>query len=33
MHKNISFSADVGYTAAIDLKDKAGLAVKITSDG
>jgi len=33
MHKNISFSADVGYTAASDLKDKAGLAVKITTDG
>jgi len=33
MHKNISFSADVGYTAASDLKDKTGLAVKITTNG
>jgi hypothetical protein len=33
MHKNISFSADVGFTAASDLKDKTGLAVKVTTDG
>jgi len=32
MHRSISFSADVGYEAANDFKDKTGLAVRLIGD-